>query len=86
LPTSVELTAVYYGKIAQVFAPNELFSDYLKVIPKDRASLICYSQGYAPYVSGLDPLPLTYELFTDTYSAATKTLLYQALAELAQGD
>jgi len=86
LPKSVELTAVHYGTITQVFAPNELFSDYLKVIPKERASLICYSQGYAPYVSGLDPLPLTYELFTDTYSAATKTLLYQALAELAQGD
>ena len=86
LPTSVELTAVHYGTITQVFAPNELFSDYLKVIPKDRASLICYSQGYAPYVSGLEPLPLTYELFTDTYSAATKTLLYQALADLAQGD
>lgn len=86
LPKSVELTAVHYGTITQVFAPNELFSDYMKVIPKERASLICYSQGYAPYVSGLDPLPLTYELFTDTYSAATKTLLYQALAELAQGD
>lgn len=86
LPTSVELTAVQYGHVTQVFAPNELFSDYLKVIPKDRASLVCYSQGYAPYVSGLEPLPLTYELFTDTYSAATKTLLYQSLAELAQGD
>jgi hypothetical protein len=86
LPKSVELTAVHYGPYTQVYAPNELFSDYLKVIPKERASLVCYSQGYAPYVSGLDELPLTYELFTDTYSVETKTLLYQTLAELAQGD
>lgn len=86
LPKEVELTAVHYGPYTQVYAPNELFSDYLKVIPKLRASLVCYSQGYAPYVSGLEELPLTYELFTDTYSAATKTLLYQTLAELAQGD
>ncbi len=86
LPKEVELTAVHYGPYTQVYAPNELFSDYLKVIPKSRASLVCYSQGYAPYVSGLEELPLTYELFTDTYSAATKTLLYQTLAELAQGD
>ena len=86
LPKSVELTAVRYGPYTQVFAPNELFSDYLKVIPKDRASLVCYSQGYAPYVSGLEDLPLTYELFTDTYSVETKTLLYQTLAEMAQGD
>lgn len=86
LPKAVELTAVHYGPTTQVYAPNELFSDYLKVIPKSKASLVCYSQGYAPYVSGLEELPLTYELFTDTYSAATKTLLYQTLAELAQGD
>jgi hypothetical protein len=86
LPKSVELTAVHYGPYTQVYAPNELFSDYLKVIPKERASLVCYSQGYAPYVSGLEELPLTYELFTDTYSVETKTLLYQTLAEMAQGD
>lgn len=86
LPKSLELTAVRYGPYTQVYAPNELFSDYLKVIPKERASLVCYSQGYAPYVSGLEDLPLTYELFTDTYSVGTKTLLYQTLAELAQGD
>lgn len=82
LPLTLELTKIDYGHYTQVFAPNELFSYYIKATPKDSSSLICYAQGYAPYVAGLQPLTLTYELFTDTYSDETKQILFETIRKL----
>jgi len=85
LPKTLELTKIDYGKYTQVFAPNELFSYYLKATPKDRSSLICYAQGYAPYVAGLEPLNLSYELFSDTYTDKTKQDLFETIQKLTKG-
>lgn len=85
LPKTLELTKIDYGKYTQVFAPNELFSYYLKATPKDRSSLICYAQGYAPYVAGLEPLNLSYELFSDTYTDETKQDLFEMIQKLTKG-
>ncbi len=85
LPKTLELTKIDYGKYTQVFAPNELFSYYLKATPKDRSSLICYAQGYAPYVAGLEPLNLSYELFSDTYTDETKQALFESILKLTKG-
>ena len=86
LPATLELTKVDYGHYTQVFAPNELFSYYIKATPKDRSSLICYAQGYAPYVAGLEPLNLSYELFSDTYSDDTKKTLFETIRQLTKGN
>lgn len=86
LPPSLELTKVDYGQYTQVFAPNELFSYYLKATPKDRSSLVCYAQGYAPYVAGLEALNLSYELFSDTYSDDTKKTLFDTIQQLTKGN
>jgi len=85
LPKSLELTKVDFGNTIQIFAPNELFSYYLKAMPKERSSLICYAQGYAPYVAGLEPLNLSYELFSDTYTDETKQDLFNTIHHLTQG-
>ena len=85
LPKTLELTKVDYGQYTQVFAPNELFSYYLKATPKSNSSLICYSQGYAPYVAGLEPMNLSYELFSDTYTDETKQDLFNTIQNLTQG-
>ncbi len=85
LPKTLELTKIDYGNYCQVYAPNELFSYYLKATPKSRSSLICYSQGYAPYVAGLEPLNLSYELFSDTYTDETKQDLFYTIHHLTQG-
>jgi len=86
LPKTLELTKVDYGTYTQVFAPNELFSYYIKATPKERSSLICYAQGYAPYVAGLEPLNLSYELFSDTYSDETKQALFDSIQALTKGN
>lgn len=85
LPKTLELTKVDYGEYCQIYAPNELFSYYLKATPKSNSSLICYSQGYAPYVAGLEPMNLSYELFSDTYTDETKLNLYTMIYKLTQG-
>ncbi len=85
LPKMLELTKIEYGDYIQVYAPNELFSYYLKAMPKARSSLICYSQGYAPYVAGLEPMNLSYELFSDTYTDETKQDLFNTIRRLTQG-
>jgi neutral ceramidase len=85
LPKTLELTKIDYGHYCQVYAPNELFSYYLKATPKSSSSLICYSQGYAPYVAGLEPMNLSYELFSDTYTDETKLNLYTMIYNLTQG-
>ena len=85
LPKTLELTKVSYGDYCQIYAPNELFSYYLKATPKSSSSLICYSQGYAPYVAGLEPMNLSYELFSDTYTDDTKLNLYTMIYNLTQG-
>jgi len=85
LPKTLELTKLDFGQYIQVFAPNELFSYYLKASPKSSSSLICYAQGYAPYVAGLEPLNLSYELFSDTYTDETKKDLFATIQNLTKG-
>ena len=78
-----ELLSVFcLGCLKLVYAPNELFSWYAGCCPA--AVLVCYSSGYLPYVTEPDFQGLTYEWYTDTLSAASKTLLVETLQQLGQ--
>lgn len=83
LPASLTITRVRFPGYTQLFVQNELFSEYIETLPKGKASLICYTSGYRPYVAGLRPVRLTYELFSDTLSLSSKELLYKTLCELS---
>ena len=83
LPQTLTITRVRFPGYTQLFAQNELFSEYLETLPPNKASLICYSQGLRPYIAGLRPVRLTYELFSDTLNLASKERLYQMLCDLS---
>lgn len=82
LPKTMKIQRLRFPGYTQVFAQNELFSEYIEALPEGKASLICYTQGYRPYVTGLRPVRLTYELFSDTLSAKSKRLLFDTLYQL----
>jgi neutral ceramidase len=83
LPNYLTIVRIRFLGYTQLFAQNELFSQYLEALPQGKASLVCYTSGYRPYVAGLRPVRLTYELFSDTLSFASKELLYRTLSELS---
>lgn len=83
LPATLTITRVRFPGYTQLFVQNELFSEYLETLPKGKASLICYTTGYRPYVAGLRPVRLTYELFSDTLNLASKESLYKTLCDLS---
>ncbi|MBR0385916.1 MAG: hypothetical protein IJI05_05145 [Erysipelotrichaceae bacterium] len=73
------ISAAGLGPVTFVFAPNELFSGYLKYVNLDKAALVCYSNGYSPYVTPIDEKLLTYETFTDTLTRETKQKVADAI-------
>ncbi len=72
LTKKMMISCVNFGSCRILFAPNELFSWYLGEIDRSQCSLACYSNGYAPYVTGPDQHLLTYETFTDTLTRESK--------------
>ena len=78
------LSKVQLGPYSLVFSPNELFSSYHDFINLDHAILVCYSNGYSPYVTGLDDDFITYETFTDTLTLACKKQYGAHLKKLSQ--
>jgi hypothetical protein len=62
-----------------VFAPNELFSGWLDCIDTAHALLVCYSNGYSPYVTPPHTQIITYETFTDTLTEDTKQRIADVL-------
>jgi len=83
LPKNILISRISFGEYHMIFTPNELFSYYIKAINKDKASLICYSNGYGRYVTGMEGQKITYELFTDTYSMRTKKALFDLLSKMS---
>ncbi|MDR1794469.1 MAG: hypothetical protein LBR25_03665 [Erysipelotrichaceae bacterium] len=79
LSKSEKISCVSLGEVRLIFAPNELFSDYLRALDKSHASLICYANGYEPYVVPVGFKRLTYEFFTDTFTQKTKQDLFALL-------
>ena len=76
------MSALHFGTYTIVFCPNEAFSWYLSCIDRSRSSLVCYSNGYQPYLMGPDQSFTTYECFLDTWSHETKLKFAEAIREL----
>lgn len=68
------------GPYTFVFCPNEAFSSYIDCVDTNSCALVAYSNGYAPYITGLQDDFITYEKFTDTYTENTKRT-YMALLQ-----
>ncbi len=79
------LTRLTLGKLKIIFAPNELFSYYLSLVNDNNTILVCYSNGYSPYVTPINKTLLTYETFTDVLTKETKQQLVDTLIEFSQG-
>ena len=84
LPKEILISVVRLGKYNLVFAPNELFSYYIKAINKEHSVLIGYSNGYRPYVSGIEDNFITYETFTDTLTKETKQNYFNLLKKYGE--
>ena len=76
---SLLISQLDLGLVRIIFAPNEFFSYYLSVLDTSKAFLVCYSNGYSPYVAPLDQLIYTYETFTDILSRDTKQEIVDTL-------
>lgn len=79
LTKEVMLSKVSFGEISYIFCPNELFSCYIDEIDVNKTILVCYSNGYSPYVTGYKSHIITYEVFTDTLTDETKLKLIAQL-------
>ncbi|MEG0404058.1 hypothetical protein [Anaerorhabdus sp.] len=79
LDKEIVISSLKLESINLIFAPNELFSYYTKAIDEDNSVLICYSNGYSPYVSGINENYITYETFTDTLTTDTKHKIFDTI-------
>ena len=83
-PDEMFLCMMGFGGFRLVFAPAEMFSAYAGALDRN-ALLVCYANGYQPYVTPPGFHAITYELFWDTLTEKTKEKLWQDLQELSAG-
>lgn len=81
-PAKMLLAMMNFGGFHLVFAPAEMFSAYACSL-HDPSLLVCYANGYQPYVTPAGFSAVTYELFWDTLTDQTKEKLRQDLRELS---
>jgi len=72
LQSAYMISGVRIGTYHLVFCPSEAFSCYIDCIDSSRTALVCYSNGYGPYMTGIHDDFITYESFTDTLTEQTK--------------
>ncbi|MDO4377839.1 MAG: hypothetical protein Q4C64_01640 [Erysipelotrichia bacterium] len=77
------LTKLDLKHVKIIFAPNELFSYYLSLVNDHNTILVCYSNGYSPYVTPINEMLLTYETFLDVLDHQTKQELVDTLKNFA---
>ena len=81
LTSSILISYISFNNITFIFNPCELFSGYIDYV-NPNTSLVCYSNGYAPYVTNINDNFLTYERFTDTFSTKTKQQLIDIIKNI----
>jgi neutral ceramidase len=82
LQAQITISCLDLQGVRFIFVPNELFSSFINCINLQKSILVCYSNGYAPYVTDPDFSGLTYEIFTDTLTRKTKDKYKALLADL----
>jgi hypothetical protein len=79
LVKQVKLSKMDFGPYTIVFCPNEAFSSYIDCVDTKRSALVAYSNGYSPYITGINDNFITYEKFTDTVTVEAKQELMKVL-------
>lgn len=74
LHQEITIDVIHLGLSTLYFNPFELFSSYSRYLPVN-GILIGYSQGYAGYMSDIDPLQASYETLLEIYSEQDKQRL-----------
>ena len=84
IQNEILLTKLVMGGYNFIFSPKETFSSYLNALDLDKSVLICYTNGYSPYIVDIGFKGITYEMFTDTTTEETKQRFYKLLNELGK--
>jgi len=79
LEKEILLTMIDFGGPRIIFAPNEMFSWWRTLLDASRCTLVCYSNGAAPYLTGPGQYLLTYETFTDTVTDESKEQIVKVI-------
>ena len=82
--TDREKETIEIGTYQFIFNPKETFSSYINALNLDKSVLICYSNGYSPYIVDIGFKGITYEMFTDTTTEETKIRFYKLLEKLGK--
>ena len=86
LDQEIMLSKLTLGTYQFIFNPKETFSSYINALNLDKSVLICYSNGYSPYIVDIGFKGITYEMFTDTTTEETKIRFYKLLEELGKAE
>ena len=84
LDQEIMLSKLTLGTYQFIFNPKETFSSYINALNLDKSVLICYSNGYSPYIVDIGFKGITYEMFTDTTTEETKIRFYKLLEKLGK--
>lgn len=81
LDKQILISKLELGPYKFVFCPNEIFSNYIDYVNIEKTSLVAYSNGHSPYMTGVNDDFITYEKFTDTTTVETKKKYIKILQE-----
>ncbi len=84
LAKQVLISKLELGPYKIVFCPNEAFSSYINNVDTTKCALAGYSNGYSPYITGINDDFITYEKFTDTVTVETKKKYNAILARFGK--
>ena len=84
LAKQVLISKLELGPYKIVFCPNEAFSSYINNVDTAKCALAGYSNGYSPYITGINDDFITYEKFTDTVTKETKEKYNAILARFGK--
>ncbi len=84
LDTEITISKLTLGGYNLIFSPKETFSSYIDAINTKKSVLICYTNGYSPYIVDIGFKGITYELFTDITTEETKIRMYKLLEDLGK--
>lgn len=81
LDKEILISKLQLGPYQFVLLPNEIFSSYIQFIDISKTSIVAYSNGYSPYITGINDNLITYEKFTDTLTIESKERLIEIIAK-----
>lgn len=84
LETEITISKLVLGGYNFIFSPKETFSSYISALNTNKSVLICYTNGYSPYIVDINFKGVTYEMFTDTTTEDTKIRMYKLLENLGR--